>query len=207
MGVAFGRGWGRKVSYAPDPNTLLLLHFDGDVKDGSAYGRTVSGGVTNYVSGKFGQGGRFSRTQNIAYDLPAFSAKDFTIECFLKIEVATVYAVITLNGEDSDNGMLRFDLSKNGLIPRFYMNGGASMLSSNTTLSTGVYYHLAVSRASGTVRIFIDGVLKGQTSMGQNISRTSFTTGNEARFVLDEFRVSDIARYTSNFTVPTKPFK
>lgn len=190
-----------------DKNTLLLLHFDGDVKDSSSYGRTVSGGVTNYVSGKFGQGGQFYENLNIAYELPAFNTKDFTIECFLKIETADASAIIAVNGEYFFDGMLQFDLSGDSLIPRFYVNGGESILTSNTALNIGDYYHLAVSRASGTVRIFIDGVLKGQTSMGQNISRTGFTTGIGRRFVLDEFRVSDIARYTTNFTPPTRPLR
>lgn len=198
----------RRMMYGKvNKNTLLLLHFDGDVKDSSAYGRAVSGGVTNYVSGKFGQGGRFDTTKILSYSLPSFNTKDFTIECFLKIETAATYATIALNGEDSIRGMLKIDLSANGLIPRFYVNGGDSLLSSNTTLSTGVFYHLAVSRLNGMVRIFINGVLKGQKSMGQNISRTGFTTGDGARFVLDEFRISDICRYDSNFTPPTEPLK
>lgn len=203
----------RRMMYGSlDKNTLLLLHFDGDVKDSSSYGRTVSGGVTNYVSGKFGQGGQFYENLNIAedavkYELPAFNTKDFTIECFLKIETADAYAIIAVNGRDIFDGMLQFDLSGDSLIPRFYVNGGQSILTSNTALNIGDYYHLAVSRASGTVRIFIDGVLKGQTSMGQNISRTGFTTGIGRRFVLDEFRVSDIARYTTKFTPPTRPLR
>lgn len=87
---------------------------------------------------------------------------------------------------------------------------------STGTLSLNTWYHLAVTRdSSNNVRAFLDG---SQLGAAQNSSREMFglaTTSqvgdgtyiNSSLFGnIDELRVSNIARYTSNFTPPTAAF-
>mgnify|MGYP003648463813 FL=1 len=80
--------------------------------------------------------------------------------------------------------------------------------------SQNTWYHFAFVRTSGVIKIFIDG-----TQIGSNISYTgNYTTHNNLTIggwystsyllngYIDEFRITHKARYTSNFTAPTKAF-
>jgi len=82
--------------------------------------------------------------------------------------------------------------------------------------STNTWYHIAASRASGTLRLFVDGVQIGadisdSTNIGDAINPlrigcVSPSTQNFFNGYVDEIRFSNSARYTSNFTPPTTEF-
>ena len=77
------------------------------------------------------------------------------------------------------------------------------------------WYHVAITRASGTLRHFIDG-----TQVGSNITATDNVSTSDTLYVgsnqspgdywdgyLDELRISKgIARWTSNFTPPSTQY-
>jgi len=76
------------------------------------------------------------------------------------------------------------------------------------------FYHIAVTRASGVMRIFVDGVQIGATysnSTAFDFAGTlyigTFTDGGAIDGWLDEVRVSKgISRYTADFTAPTAAY-
>jgi RHS repeat-associated protein len=77
----------------------------------------------------------------------------------------------------------------------------------STTISTGVWYHVAGVWDGSYMRIYLNGVLDGTTVTGNGpasgnsslkIGRTS--VANYFNGVIDEVRVSNAAVYTSNFT-------
>jgi hypothetical protein len=80
--------------------------------------------------------------------------------------------------------------------------------------SLNTWHHIAGTWDGSTVRVFVDGVLSN--SIAQTGSSTSNpahgllvgNSGGGRQFpgIIDEVRVSDIARYTSNFSVPTSEF-
>jgi hypothetical protein len=93
----------------------------------------------------------------------------------------------------------------------FYIEG--SSLRVDWTYAAHTWYHIAATRESGTVRLFVDGTLLGSKSdatpatnssplqIGKDVIVSNFFDGN-----IDEIRISNgIARYTSNFT-PSGPF-
>lgn len=78
------------------------------------------------------------------------------------------------------------------------------------------WFHFAVTRSSGTLRIFINGTLAASTTYSTALDRTTgnafvgayYTTGASS-FAghIDELRVTKgVARYTSAFTPPTAAF-
>jgi hypothetical protein len=104
-----------------------------------------------------------------------------------------------------------------------YQNGGTSIefwissgniINATSAITAGVWQHLALSRAFGTLRLFINGTqvtsVSNSTSLtgqqiwiGDNNSGSYFYEG-----YLDDLRITKgYARYTANFTPPTAAFK
>lgn len=99
----------------------------------------------------------------------------------------------------------------------FTQNGSTDVtLTGTTTISTGTWYHVAVSFDGSTVRLFVDGNLEDSASATQiyDASTTIVRLGANASAIsggnfsghIDELRVSNTARYTSGFTAPTSAF-
>jgi hypothetical protein len=89
--------------------------------------------------------------------------------------------------------------------------------------TTGVWYHLAVTRSGSTFRIFIDGVSQSLTTTQLGTATTSSAIFNSTRPLyigstadnttnfngfIDDLRITKgVARYTANFTPPTLAFQ
>lgn len=109
--------------------------------------------------------------------------------------------------------------------------GGVSLRTSGTSLWVGVggyiainisgafptpqvWYHIAITRAGNSTKCFINGVQKGSTyTTAYTASAASIFLGapyfaNSTFFngYIDEFRVSNVARYTTAFTPPSAAF-
>ena len=90
----------------------------------------------------------------------------------------------------------------------------ADRILSNSALSVNTWYHIAVVREGTTFTMYIDGVAQTDTITGhsagvqdQDFEIFGDDFGSHTDDVhQDEFRISDTARYTSGFTVPTEPF-
>lgn len=95
---------------------------------------------------------------------------------------------------------------------KLFVNGNVVILGGDIPLTT--WTHIALCRASGNTRLFIDGTQSGSTYSDSNnyVSDLVRVGGNvvENAFIdgfLDEVRITKgVARYTSNFTPPTAPF-
>ena len=124
------------------------------------------------------------------------------------------------------NGMFQQGFADGGLAIRAETSGSLSVMrtgvdsyfSTSTTISANAWTHIALVYYSGVLKCYINGTADSQTS---TTSANWTTSGNE--FILgtrwnggaisnpmtgylDDFRVSKMARYTSNFTAPTEPF-
>jgi len=94
--------------------------------------------------------------------------------------------------------------------------GGWFVQCSGMTANLGVWHHVAVTRdPSNTARIFIDGVLKGTTAntAAPTSSTGAFGIGEAADAIaeyfnglIDEVRISNVARYTASFAPSTVNF-
>ena len=213
-----------------DPNfskVSLLLHGNGangstTITDSSPSPKTVTavgnaqistaqskfGGASIYLDGT---GDGVSITSNTAF---AFGANDFTIETW-------VYPVSV-----SGNPNL-FDTrpSGNGAWPAIYFDGGrlryflntADRISGSTVLAANTtWYHIALSRAGSSTKLFLNGTQEGSTySDSTLLLEGPFALGIDSRNLtsnpfnayFDDVRVTKgVARYTANFTPPTAQF-
>jgi hypothetical protein len=153
---------------------------------------TVSGD-TDYLQGTF----------------PDLGDGDYTMELWLYFNSIggqndTYTAIVeTRTNGSSDNPLI---WEKGGVIA-FYQQGWD--IEGTTTLTTNTWYHVALTRESGTSRLFLNGTLEGSTTSTETYGASNFELGlYNSNYGLDgyieDFRITrGFARYTANFTPPT----
>ena len=151
-----------------------------------------------------------------------FGTGDFTVEFWMRGSAAGTYVAMvgtqTVSGF-ATAGMWRISNrlnSANGLWFN-YTTGSAfvDVTLSSTNINDGAWHHIAVTRASNTLRAFIDGAFASSATVTQNLNsnRFLFVGYNPQDSVyyngyIDELRITrGYARYTSSFTAPTAPYK
>ena len=109
----------------------------------------------------------------IAYSIIDFvlGSGDFTFECWVKTAVATldgsseriIYMMDGPTGGNSNNPVISLLSSGGGGRVKLHTSPTTVLLSA-TSVADDVWHHIAISRSSGTSRIFIDGVLENSST-------------------------------------------
>ena len=143
-----------------------------------------------------------------------FGTGDFTMEAWVypQTQPQRYPAVYYVTNGSSDRVAVQFDHDSNP--NKFRCTVAGTVLSPTGTNAEDQWYHTAVVRYQGVVTFYIDGTSVGSTAYTHNVGpETAFFGGNtpisaELNFkgFIDDFRVSNTARYTANFTPPTEPF-
>jgi hypothetical protein len=203
-------------------NTSLLLNFtNAGIYDATSKNdlETVGNAQISNATAKFGSTSMsFDGTTDYLVEPTSvyfgYGTGDFTIECWVYFNSTGTSTIFSnLSGTASTNPHIYI----NSTI-RFY-DGGGDRITSSTSPSTGVWYHLAVCRASGSTRMFLNGTQTGSTyadtnNYGQSAPLGVGTywnggapvTASTLNGYLQDVRVSKYARYTANFTPPTAAF-
>lgn len=155
------------------------------------------------------------------------SSTTFTIEGWFYITNNTTRTVGAVwqgdFGDSTRRHMVYFTYNYSGAANRIYLALGSastySFLFVDYTVTLNTWFHLAISRdASNDIRWFVNGTQVGSTqnnsrtffptaSLTQRIGSNSYETGSGELFgYVDEFRISNTARYTANFTEPSAAF-
>lgn len=210
-----------------DSFTKLLLHCDGannstTFTDSSASAATVTANGNAKIttaqnkfggaSGVFDGTGDFLRPPS-STDF-AMSTGAFTIDCWLRLNATGAYQFIWSPTPGSNSG-LSVDQSTNRL--GYNTPGGVNTIVGTTALTTGTWYHVALTRSGSSNRLFLNGTQEGSTATDSTDYGTTavqpyigiFQDGATLALNgwLDEFRVSKgIARWTANFTPPTSAY-
>lgn len=237
-----GRGYplqgSLSYSLAVDPYihlNVLGLHFDGtngsttftDVlgKPVTASGNaqiSTAQSMFGGASGLFDGAGDYLTISSAYASLFDFGTGDFTIEMFVRLAAmptsnswptsfASHFVPFShgIPGSGSGYGLVI------GQTNIMWNNNDPAVASGAHGMTTSVWYHLAVTRASGTVRIFVNGIKTGEATgitsnyvyaqpawVGCETGETAWFNGN-----IDDLRVKKgIALYTANFTPPTEAF-
>ena len=139
---------------------------------------------------------------------------DFTIEAWYYFTSFSnsfgIYDQYAGSGTGTGNSQLWFSPSASSL--RVYYNGNNKFELSGT-FSTGQWYHIAVVRSSGTIKVYVNGTADSTTQSytGQFGKTGTLYLGDQhaggggaPQYYIDDLRVTKgLARYTSNFTAPT----
>lgn len=204
-----------------DPHTLLLIHGP-DIADSSVYGREltnvgtgqakVAGSLNNYVL-------NFNGACRI--DLPlgnyfAFGDGDFTIEWREYITTDQSSGTATAGGDpfvfDTDPTPFLF----------FYVGSNIGLYCTasymNTIVATTVknqWVHRALVRNGNMLLYFQNGILVWSGAFSGSATYTPgfvMSVGGRSDIAqyfngyMEEFRVSDVARWTADFTPPDRPY-
>lgn len=147
-------------------------------------------------------------------DFSLVAGTDHTIEFWLYLASTPVNGFMLARANGASAGRWALGISSNHLA--IYSVGSAIFTSSSLLYSAPGWKHIAWTRASGTTRLFEDGVIvasgaDGNTyasaevlSMGGDTNTgTPIPTGS----YIDHLRITNgVARYTVNFTPDTTPF-
>ncbi len=202
-------------------DTVLYLPLDSDTDDDSSQSQSVtnSGVTISSTQAKFGSySGYFdSDYLQVAYDSSLgddFIQGDFTMEAFIyPTDLSSEKTIFSRWDANSSHRQFVVKLNTSGEL-YFEFNGNSDTISSGFSVSTNQWSHIAVTRESNTIRLFVNGTLGGiRTSISnpQTVNRYidigRRETGSQARYFegyMDDIRFfKGTALYTSNFDVPT----
>ena len=203
-----------------DANTLLLLHAE-DFTDSSMYARPITNVGAEIVAGKFGNCFSFSSDQICYISIPETlnALSDFTVDFWVKFDIlwSNKYIACIGSNSDSTSAIVTIYTSTDGNL---YLHSGSNSSYVSLTVSglaTGTWYHIAFVRNGSNFYAFINGSLE-DVSNNHPVSYTEPTMYSmigdaydldhsfHMNGSIDEFRISNIARWTANFTPPTSPY-
>jgi len=208
-------------AFSNDANTLLLLHMDeSPFTDSSSTGHSLSFGSSGHRSSTQSKFGTYSFAGNGARNIQLpdhanwdFGTGDFTIESWVWVTtLVNNFALLYYTGAWGTNNYDMVIRANPSNWEVYLYNGSASpYLQVSRTLPTGAWHHYAVSRTSGVTKMFFDGTEEtGVANAGwtgaENITNGSTipTIGSNnwatSTGYWDEYRISNIGRYASNFT-------
>ena len=160
-----------------------------------------------------------SLASNAAFQFP--SSGSFTIECWVYLNATGAYQYVYSAGTATGTTDLYFGVYNSDQLALVVSSGGGAgsyLAVGSTTLTTGIWYHIAVSRDTSTVKLFLNGVAETMSSVsgtstvampsavGPAYVGTYFGSSAFFNGYISNFRVvKGTAVYTSNFIVPTPP--
>jgi hypothetical protein len=210
--------------------SLLLSYVNGAIFDNAMMNNleTVGNAQISTAVSKFGGGsmafdGTDDRLVQNSSPQIAFGTGDFTVEAWIySLDVSS----------DTQRGWLQTSTTAGGLATAFTTGvtfvfgtpngngtinaivGGTNYASSGGAVSLSTWTHIAVTRASGAVKLFVNGTsVASGTGNTANLSGQFiciggyYSTAYLYNGYIDDLRITNgYARYTSNFTPPTAAF-
>lgn len=205
-----------------DEHTRFLMRFDNNFKvDGYPPpniedGLSIKGGEfikdstrTGYKYTNTSSSYGMIHTSSVLSSLYFHYGDPFTVDFWYK-PLAIINACSV--GHEWYNGCFYFGIANdNGLCLYFATHEGSYGINAGN-VNVGKWYHVAMARdINNKLFCFIDGILVGQLPCrnyplrSYNIDFNRQMDGdNRGSFVIDNFRISDVARWVSDFTPPPK---
>jgi hypothetical protein len=208
--------------------TSLLLNFtNGGIVDAAMSNdlETVGGAQISTTQSKFGGASMyfdgngdylFVPNTNLSFN---FGTGDFTIEGWVYLSATPSTAGTIIDARASD-ALTEYHTSVTASNKLDFIYS-SSRVTSATSISNTTWTHFAITRSSGTIRLFINGTLDANTASysgtvnaaatpaigGGRAGLTSAINGYYFNGYIDDLRITKgYARYTANFTAPVGPF-
>jgi hypothetical protein len=207
-------------------NTSLLLNYtNAGIYDATSKNdlETVGNAQISTAQSKWGGSSMafdgttdYLLTNVASSDLYSFGSGDWTVEFWVRFNNTTGDGCIfdTRNATDTLNVTI---LRSTTTI--LFQTGGSTRITSGT-ITSNVWYHVAVARSGTSTKMFIDGTQAGSTytdttsyTAGANrpiigaVSLSGFVGISSLNGYIQDLRVTKgYARYTTNFTAPTAAF-
>lgn len=196
-------------------DTVMLLRFDNGFTDSANSERVLSsnGPSISTVKTKFGShslyvnGGRLAAPDVQELRLVG----DYTVEFWVNIQ--TLLSDTWLFAKNNI-GYINCLKTWNGNL-YLQTETASAAIPAGGNMTTNAWQHYAVVHSGNKTMLFIDGVKKMDfvDNGGFGLNDKPFVVGGSSfesvtsHAYYDEFRVSKVARYTTDFTPPTAPFE
>ena len=163
------------------------------------------------------------RVRTTASSVFAFGSEDFTISLwYYALSRGGGNPTVFCVGDVSNNSIVLYD-RPNSNSTKFDLRapeivGGAAVVESSITVSNDQWYHIAVTRQSDLIRLFVDGNLEdSHTYSGSVLSSAEIFSIGEAyqtggatsrwtnNYTQDVFVAKGFSLYNASFTRPLKP--
>ena len=199
-------------------NTKLLLNM----ADGQAIDSAAQNNLTLYGNAKISTGqAKFGNTSLyldgsddylVVNNHRAYGTGPFTIEMFFRLDSVSGSRCLYDDRPDGASGDYISLIIASGAV-NFYV--GTTLKVDAGSISANTFYHIALCRSGTDTKLFLDGTQIGSTFssdttnyLNTGILRvgTNRAYSNDLAGYIDDFRISHMARYTSNFTAPTAAF-
>lgn len=204
-----------------DNNTVLYLKGD-SFKDLSLNPKTVNNNGVTIIDNSVkylnfnGNGNFLNVDKSVIYD---YIINDFTIEFYVKSNTTSRQMILMLDDDVSGNGTqetISMNLMSN-IINVTFRNTSNNLfkLSSSAVDFTSSVRHVALVRSENLLSIYIDGINVGKQTISGSlfVQNAPLAIGRYGNYnnvffngIINNLRISNIARYTKNFTPPTQPF-
>ena len=203
--------------------TVLLTGKDRQFKDSSDFGYAITrvGNVAVTTTQPFIASNKtelgslyFDGTGDYLISEPnsdtfVFGTADFTVECWAYIDDGIAANTKVICGTNLTTGGHIYGISSTNKL--YVANSASAYTSTGTTLTNRQWHHIAYTRSSGTLRMFLDGALDFSTTAATSITEIGFGVGGRKsgdyvfNGYIDDLRVTKgVARYTAAFTPPIR---
>lgn len=194
--------------YQKDSNTVALLHFDNDFSDECGNVWTSVGNVQVDSSQKrFGNKSLYIPANSYLLsnsNTYAFAGNDFTVEFW-------VYSTTPNSAQFTSSCIIEGakGVAMCGDVISYGNNSAHDTLFPMPGITPNVWTHLSVVRKGTQFFFFLQGQLVKQVTVSSPITSTKFAIGarygdgmypTQVPIYIDEFRISNIARWTQSFT-------
>lgn len=189
-------------------DTLCLLHFDGNIVD--ATGKSAWAGRGNYSfssDGKFGKSLAFNNSDVRSTDRSLRpTGNEWTIEWWDR-KIGSISGWL-LAIESSIDIMWGVQVPWNGSVFNFQTSNGLNL---NIGSPTSAWRHAAIVCHNSVASSYVNGMQLTSSVYNNALpdfarSKIGYYGQAVSGFLVDEFRISNVARWISNFDVPTKPY-
>ena len=220
---------GTNVNAIDGTNTsLLLLGTNAGIYDATAKNDIITVGNAQVSSTqiKYGTGAMYfdgtgDKLVSPPSELMNLATGDFTVECWIytNTTIGTHTAVMRGGAAGITSGEeIQWNIYQSGTSMTVRPYSSTTEYAINVgTITSGVWYHVALVRSGSTFMGFLNGVKAGTTQTisgalnnnilwyGYIVGLAGIGTGDAAwNGYLDDLRITKAARYTTTFTPPTK---
>ena len=202
----------RQEQIVQDEHMLLLLHGD-TLTDSSIYNVPITNnGVTvSAAQSKFGTSSLyFNGSSTLRANVETLNEMTLDFWLYASSFSTTSYPTPFCYTVESFRGLYAH-FTPNTTYWGYTTNGGSLNNVQTSALTTNTWYHIAVIRIADNVKYYVNGQMVANVSgaiannemiiLGSTVENAEFFTG-----YIDEFRISNVARWTSDFTPPTEPY-
>jgi phosphodiesterase/alkaline phosphatase D-like protein len=199
-------GGGANLTYTPNAGYIGSDSFTFRANDGTADSNLATVSIS-VMGGNYALS--FDGSNDIVRAGQVPGTGPLTIEAWVRPDEDNADGLMIVGTDDTAGWSL--ELNGGQLTFWLYTNQGWQFVRHSTELQAGQWYHVAATYESGTARVFVDGVASTGASVGTLTQGPTLSIGGYGSYpffagTIDEVRISDVVRYSSDFVPSNEPF-